>query len=143
MALALRFSPALGVQALALLAAAAGVAVWTPLLLTSAESRTPQAAPQALAARNDNPALRWFANAPTAVQVKVWGVLAGARGAVAILSLNDGPPRSFLLGEHLSPGVRLTAIEGDGVEIDRGGEKLRVNLDKLPDAPALPLLTRP
>ncbi|MBJ2248156.1 type II secretion system protein N [Pseudomonas haemolytica] len=143
MAFAQRFSPAHGVQLVALFAALAGVAVWTPLLLTSAESHTPQAAPQALAARSDNPALQWFASAPTTLQVKVSGVLAGARGAVAILSLNDGPPRSFLLGERLGPGVRLTAIEGDGVEIERAGETLRVHLDKLPDAPPLPLLTRP
>ena len=143
MAFALRVTPAQGVQALALLAVLAGVVVWTPLLLTSAESHTPQATAQALAARSDNPALQWFSTAPTALQVKVTGVLAGARGAVAILSLNDGPPRSFLLGERLSPGVRLTAIEGDGVEIERAGEKVRVNLDKLPDGPALPRLTRP
>ena len=143
MAFALRVSPAHGVQALALLAALAGVVVWTPLLLTSAESNTPQATPQALAARSDNPALQWFSTVATAPQVKVTGVLAGARGAVAILSLNGGPPRSFLLGERLSPGVRLTAIEGDGVEIERAGERVRVNLDKLPEGPALPLLTRP
>lgn len=143
MALALRFSPALGVQALAVVAALAGVAVWRPLLLTSAESHTPPVAAEVLAARSDNPALQWFSTAPTALQVKVSGVLAGARGAVAILSLNDGPPRSFLLGERLSPGVRLTAIAGDGVEIERGGEKVRVQLDTLPQAPALPRLTRP
>lgn len=143
MAFALRVSPAHGVQALALLAALAGVVVWTPLLLTSAESNTPQATPQALAARSDNPALQWFSTVATTPQVKVTGVLAGARGAVAILSRNGGPPRSFLLGERLSPGVRLTAIEGDGVEIERAGEKVRVNLDKLPDGPALPTLTRP
>ncbi|MGH8452053.1 type II secretion system protein N [Pseudomonas sp.] len=143
MAFAQRFSPAHGVQALALLAGLAGIAYWTSLLLSTAESHTPQAAPQVLAARSDNPALQWFANTPVALQVKVSGVLAGARGAVAILSLNDGPPRSFLLGERLSPGVRLTAIEGDGVEIERAGEKQRVNLEKLPKGPALPLLTRP
>ncbi|MBF6029164.1 general secretion pathway protein GspC [Pseudomonas sp. P115] len=143
MAFALRVTPAQGVQALALLAALAGAVVWTPLLLTSAESHTPQATPQALAARSDNPALQWFSNVAAAPQIKVTGVLAGARGAVAILSLNDGPPRSFLVGERLSPGVRLTAIEGDGVEVEHGGEKVRVSLDKLPDGPALPLLTRP
>ena len=143
MAFALRVSPAHGVQALALLAALAGVVVWTPLLLTSAESHTPQASPQALAARSENPALQWFGNAPSTLQVKVTGVLAGARGAVAILSLNDGPPRSFLVGERLSPGVRLTAIEGSAVELERGGERVRVNLDKLPYGPALPRLTRP
>jgi general secretion pathway protein C len=142
MAFAHRFSPAHGVQALALLAALTGVATWTPLLLTSAESHTPPAAPQALAARSDNPAVQWFSNTPAVMQIKVFGVLAGARGAVAILSLNDGPPRSFLLGERLSPGVRLTAIEGDSVEIERGTEKIRVPLDKLPDGPALPNLTR-
>jgi len=143
MAFALRFSPAHGVQALGVLAALAGVAVWTPLLLTSAESHTPQVAPQALATRSDNPVLQWFSTVPAAVQVKVSGVLAGARGAVAILSLNEGPPRSFLLGEHLSPGVRLTAIAGDSVEIERAGEKVRVPLDTLPQAPALPRFTRP
>ena len=143
MAFALRVSPAHGVQALALLAALAGGVIWTPLLLTSAESHTPPVAAEVLAARSDNPALQWFSTAPTALQVKVSGVLAGARGAVAILSLNDGPPRSFLLGERLSPGVRLTAIAGDGVEIERGGEKVRVQLDTLPQAPALPRLTRP
>lgn len=137
-----RISPAQGIQALALLAALAGVATWTPLLLTSAESHTPQAPPQVLAAHSDNPALQWFSNVPAELQVKVSGVLAGARGAVAILSLNDGPPRSFLLGERLSPGVRLAAIEGDGVVIERGGEKVRVALDKLSVAPALPTLTR-
>ncbi|MBK5411681.1 general secretion pathway protein GspC [Pseudomonas sp. TH34] len=142
MAFTHRFSPAHGVQALALLAALAGVATWTPLLLTSAESHTPQAAPQALVSRSDNPAVQWFSNTPAVMQIKVSGVLAGARGAVAILSLNDGPPRSFLLGERLSPGVRLTAIEGDSVEIERGNEKIRVPLDKLPDGPALPSLTR-
>ena len=143
MAFTLRVSPAHGVQALGVLAALAGVAIWAPLLLTSAESSTPPATPQALAARSDNPALQWFSSVATTPQVKVTGVLAGARGAVAILSLNDGPPRSFLLGERLSPGVRLTAIEGDAVEIERAGEKVRVHLEKLPDGPALPRLTRP
>lgn len=138
-----RVSAAHGIQALAVLATLAGVATWTPLLLTSAESHTPALAPQALAARSDNPALQWFADMPAALQIKVSGVLAGAQGAVAILSLNDGPPSSFLAGERLSPGVRLAAIEGDGVVIERGAEKVRVNLDKLPDAPALPRLTRP
>lgn len=138
-----RVSAAHGIQALAVLATLAGVATWTPLLLTSAESHTPALAPQALAARSDNPAQQWFADMPAALQIKVSGVLAGAQGAVAILSLNDGPPRSFLSGERLSPGVRLAAIEGDGVVIERGAEKVRVNLEKLPDAPALPRLTRP
>lgn len=94
-----RVSPPQMVQALALLAALVGVATWSSLLLTSAESHTPSAAPQLLAARSDSPALQWFSNQTAPVDIKVSGVMAGSRGAVAILSLNDGPPRSFLQGD--------------------------------------------
>ena len=49
-----RFSPAQCVQAVALLATLAGVVTWSSLLLTSAESRTPEAAPQLIAERSNN-----------------------------------------------------------------------------------------
>ncbi|BAQ81294.1 general secretion protein C [Pseudomonas sp. St29] len=136
------FSAPRVLQYTALLAALAGVATWSSLLLTPAESQTPAVAPQVLAARSDSPALQWFANQPSAVEVKVSGVLAGARGAVAILRLNDGPPRSFLAGEQLTPGVRLAAVEADGVLIERGAEQSRIKVSKLPDSPLLPRLTR-
>lgn len=129
-------------QYAALLAALAGVATWSSLLLTPAQSQPPAVAPQVLAARSDNPALQWFANQPVQVDIKVSGVMAGARGAVAILSLNDGPPRSFLAGEQLTQGVRLAAVEADGVLIERGGEQSRIKVSKLPDSPLLPRLTR-
>jgi general secretion pathway protein C len=138
-----RFSPPQVVQAAAMLAALAGVATWSSLLLTSAESHTPAAAPQLLAARSDSPALQWFSNQTAPVDIKVSGVMAGRRGAVAILSLNDGPPRSFLQGERVSPGVKLLAVEGDGVVVEQGGEQRRLVLDKLPEGPVLPRLTRP
>lgn len=138
-----RFSPAQSVQAVALMAAVAGVVTWSSLLLTSAESRTPAAAPQWLAERSNNPALQWFSNQPAPVDIKVSGVLAGSRGAVAILSLNDGPSRSFLVGEQLSHGVKVVAIEGDAVVIERGAERTRLMLTKLPDSPSLPTLIRP
>ncbi|NBF02232.1 general secretion pathway protein GspC [Pseudomonas sp. Fl5BN2] len=129
-------------QYTALLAALAGVVTWSSLLLTPAASPTPALAPQVLAAGSDNPALQWFSNQPTQVQIKVAGVMAGGRGAVAILQLNDGPPRSFLAGEQLTQGVRLAAIEGDGVLIERGGEQSRIKVSKLPDPPSLPRLRR-
>jgi general secretion pathway protein C len=142
MAFAHFFYPAQVVQALALLATLAGVVTWTPLLLTSAESQSTAIAPQVQRARNDNPALQWFSNVSTPLDVKVDGVLVSARGAVAILSLNGDPPRSFLPGELLSPAVRLAAVDGSGVVIERGSEKVRVNLVKLSDGPALPMFTR-
>ncbi|MFJ2711095.1 type II secretion system protein N [Pseudomonas sp. NPDC087346] len=138
-----RFSPPQMIQAAAMLAALAGVATWSSLLLTSAESHTPAAAPQLLAARSDSPALQWFSNQTAPVDIKVSGVMAGSRGAVAILSFNDGPPRSFLQGERVSPGVKLLSVEGDGVVIEQGGEQRRLVLDKLPEGPVLPRLMRP
>ncbi|MBX9409542.1 general secretion pathway protein GspC [Pseudomonas baetica] len=138
-----RFSPPQMVQAVALLAALVGVATWSSLLLTSAESHTPPAAPQLLASRSDSPALQWFSNQTAPVDIKVSGVMASSRGAVAILSLNDGPPRSFLQGEKVGPGVKLLAVEGDGVVIEQGGERVRLALDKLPETPILPSLIRP
>ncbi|WP_395598523.1 type II secretion system protein N [Pseudomonas sp. A1437] len=138
-----RFSPPQMVQALALLAALVGVATWSSLLLTSAESHTPAAAPQLLAARSDSPALQWFSNQTAPVDIKVSGVMAGNRGAVAILSLNDGPPRSFLQGEKVGPGVNLVAVEGDGVVIEQGGESVRLGVESLPEGPVLPRLVIP
>ncbi|WP_335945753.1 type II secretion system protein N [Pseudomonas sp. G166] len=137
-----RVSPAHIVQVLGVLAALAGVATWSSLLLTSAESRTPDVAPQRMAERSDNPALQWFSNHPAPVQIKVSGVMAGPRGAVAILSLNDGPPRSFLVGERVTQGVRLVSIEAQAVVIERGTEQTRLALARLPDSVVLPSLTR-
>ena len=138
-----RFSPPQMVQAVALLAALVGVATWSSLLLTSAESHTPAAAPQLLAARSDSPALQWFSNQAAPVDIKVSGVMAGSRGAVAILSLNDGPPRSFLQGEKVGPGVKLVAVEGDGVVIEQGGERVRLGVERLAEGVVLPRLVKP
>lgn len=143
MTFAIRLSAPQTVQALALFAALSGAVVWSALLLTSAESRAPSVAPSAPAQPPDNPALQWFANQPAHVDIKVSGVMAAGRGAVAILSLNDGPARSFLVGERLSPGVRLVAIEEDGVIIERGTEQLTLKVNKLSDSLMLPAMTRP
>jgi general secretion pathway protein C len=70
------------VQAVALATAFAGVLVWSSVLLTSAESQVPQVEPPALAARPDTPALQWFSNQPATVDIKVSGLMAGARRAV-------------------------------------------------------------
>ncbi|RRW52153.1 type II secretion system protein N [Pseudomonas moraviensis] len=138
-----RVSPPQMVQVLALLAALVGVATWSSLLLTTAESHTPAAAPQLLAARSDSPALQWFSNQTAPMDIKVSGVMAGSWGAVAILSLNDGPPRSFLQGEKVGLGVKLVAVEGDGVVIEQGGERVRLGVERLVEGLEIPKLTRP
>lgn len=130
-------------QGAALIAALAGVLVWSALLLTSAESNAPAATRPDPVARADTPALRWFSSQPVMMDIKVSGVMAGAQGAVAIISLNNGPPRSFLTGDRLANGLRLLAIEGDAVIVERGSEQSRFNVSTLPDSPVLPRLTRP
>ena len=130
-------------QGAALIVALAGVLVWSSLLLTPAESNAPPATRPDPVARAETPALRWFSSQPAMMNIKVSGVMAGAQGAVAIISLNDGPPRSFLAGDRLANGVRLSAIEGNAVIVERGSEQHRFNVSTLPDSPILPRLTRP
>lgn len=77
------------------------------------------------------------------MDIKVSGVMAGSRGAVAILSLNDGPPRSFLQGERVGPGVKLVVVEGDGVVIEQGGERVRLGVERLGEGGEMPRLVRP
>ena len=96
-----------------------------------------------LTARSDSPALQWFSNQTAPMDIKVSGVMAGSRGAVAILSLNDGPPRSFLQWERVGPGVKLVTVEGDGVVIEQGGERVRLEVERLAEGPPLSPLIRP
>jgi general secretion pathway protein C len=143
LAFTFRLSATQLVQSAALIAALAGGLFWSALLLTPAQSHVPPVAPQVLPTRADTAALQWFSNQPATLDIKVSGVLAGAHAAVAILSLNDGPPRSFLVGDRLALGVHVIAIEQDTVVIERGAEQSRLKVSTLPDSPSLPRLTRP
>ncbi|MDR2308479.1 MAG: hypothetical protein LBE53_14975 [Paucimonas sp.] len=123
-------SPGLLLQGLGLLAAAAGLATWTSLLL----QRSPVvAAPEAPALQvlGDTPAGRWFADLPAQVDIKVSGVMAGSQGAVAIVSLDGGPARAVRTGEELARGVRLLAIEAGGLLIEYAGQRRRVEVPVL------------
>ncbi|MFJ4392834.1 type II secretion system protein N [Pseudomonas soli] len=117
-------------QALGLLVAMAGLATWGQLLW-------PPAAGQATAQAADAPVVaetaagRWFADIPQQVQIQVSGVMAGSQGAVAIVSLDGGPARAVRSGEELARGVRLVAIEGRGLVIERGGQRSRVEVPVL------------
>ncbi|CAM3089978.1 general secretion pathway protein GspC [Pseudomonas floridensis] len=142
MAFALGVSAPRLLQSVALLAALAGVATWSSLLLNPAQSHTPVEPLTTQDSGFASPAKQWFANQPSQVQISVSGVMAGARGAVAIIRLNDGPARSVMAGERLARDVRLVAIEADGVVIERGSEQTRLKVSTLPEIPALPGLTR-
>lgn len=143
MAFTFRLSAPQVLQGGALLAALAGALVVGLLLITPVESHVPEAPPPVMALRVDTPAAQWFSNQPAVLDIKVSGVMAGLGGAVAILSLNDGPPRGFLAGERLAQGVRLLAIEPAAVVIERGSEQVRLKVNTLPGSVTLPRLTHP
>nr|WP_282318193.1 type II secretion system protein N [Pseudomonas sp. ITA] len=120
-----------------------GVVFWSSLLLRPPTVfHAPQPAAPDLMDVSSSSAMLWFSNTPTTVNIKIFGVMASTHGAVAILSLNDGPPTSYLAGERLSQGIRLLAVEDDGVLIERGKERSRLTINKLADGPMLPTLTR-
>jgi general secretion pathway protein C len=48
-----------------------------------------------------------------------------------------------LQGERVGPGVKLVAVEGDGVVIEQGGEKVRLGVERLGDGVEMPMLVRP
>ncbi|MCF8980800.1 MULTISPECIES: type II secretion system protein N [Pseudomonas syringae group] len=129
-------------QSAALLAALAGVVVWSSLLMTSAQSSAPVQTSVTQEGGSASPASQWFANQPSQVQISVSGVMAGARGAVAVIRLNDGPARSVMAGERLARDVRLVAIEADGVVIERGSELTRIKVSTLSEISGLPDLIR-
>ncbi|MBC3435780.1 general secretion pathway protein GspC [Pseudomonas sp. BW16M2] len=120
-------------QGLGVLALIAGLATWASLLLQPSLDVTPLQPAEALAS-SETPAGRWFADLPLQVQIQVSGVMAGSQGAVAIVSIDGGPARAVRSGEELARGVRLVAIEGRGLVIERGGQRSRVEVPVLAQA---------
>lgn len=130
------------VQGAALLLALAGLANWGSVLFAPPGAAPDSAVIDAVQAP-PAPAQQWFANLPAQVQVTLSGLIARGVDAVAIISLNGGPPQAVRAGEQLAQGVQLVAIEPDGLVLERAGERTHVAITRLPDAPVLPSLIRP
>jgi general secretion pathway protein C len=61
--------------------------------------------------------------------VKLLGVIAGKDGeGRAVLTVNDGPPRSYASGGQIAPGMKLKAVESRGVVVDSNGVENRIAL---------------
>lgn len=108
------------------------VAYWTMLLLAPRGA----IAPTDSLGDNGRPALpvaaRLFGarntearnDAPPPVNVKVFGILeAGARG-VAILSIDDRPPKAYAVRQRIEGGSTLKAVLRDKVVIDHHGQRI-------------------
>jgi len=129
------------VQGVALLATLVGVAVWgTVLNATLPTHAQASSEPLPAVAASGQGAAQWFASSAHSVQITLSGLLASPQGAVAILSVDDAPPRAFLANEQLAEGVHLRRIEGDAVVIERGGSQSRLAMARLPLPVALPSL---
>jgi general secretion pathway protein C len=122
-------------------AACAGLIVGWTLWSSAAASLAPVPREDA-PAPVESPVAQWFDNVPAPLEIKVSGLLATAHGAVAILAINDAPPRAFLAGERLAQGVKLINIEAAAIVIERGGAQSRLPISRLLEILALPPLLR-
>jgi general secretion pathway protein C len=72
------------------------------------------------------PASSSAAAADTPSNIQVTGVLAaGARG-IALLAIDGKPAKAFQVGEPVAEGLKLVAVSGDTVELDRSGTALKL-----------------
>lgn len=72
------------------------------------------------------------AAAPAAapIEMTLFGVRADARGSgSAILGGTDGEQKSFVVGEEVSPGVRLASVGFDHVVLDQGGRRQTIFME--------------
>lgn len=109
-------------QSLAMLATAAGVGLWSALLLAP----PPAAAPPLLASgpapdQNITPLINWFGGGSARLRVVVLGLLSSGQRGTALLSINGGPPKAYSVGHALAQGVTLSAVLPHGVSIDQDG----------------------
>lgn len=76
----------------------------------------------------------------TGLPIKLFGTrvdFATGQGS-AIIATPDGVQSSYVVGEVVMPGAKLTRVARDHVEIDRGGTRERLFLDQSVPAPPPP-----
>lgn len=59
-------------------------------------------------------------------RVRVVGLMAGARGGVVSISLDNGPVRQLALGQTDSDGLLFQGVIDQQIVISRGGETVRI-----------------
>ncbi|MDQ3245905.1 MAG: PDZ domain-containing protein [Pseudomonadota bacterium] len=75
-----------------------------------------------------------------AIELTLFGVRADARGSgSAILGAADGQQTSFVVGEEVSPGVRLASVGFDHVVLDQGGRQQTIYMEGAEGADAAPV----
>jgi general secretion pathway protein C len=75
--------------------------------------------------------------APTNLNITLTGVVARPTGGCALVIVQGQPESAFCIGEELTPGVRLDAVERDRIVIVRNGAREAVVLKDLEKSAAL------
>jgi general secretion pathway protein C len=131
-----RFGVGLMHAALLALVCAIGT-YWAIRIFTPAPSGMPP--PQAAAVlREPDPILaaRMFglvraAPVRAAVEIKALGAFAAGKDSAAVLSVDGGPPRVFLLNQEVVAGSRLVEVRRDAVTIEQAGARRDLALPPL------------
>lgn len=75
----------------------------------------------------------WLGPGEVRLNVAVLGLVRRNDQAIALLSVNDGPPKPYKVGEPLMREVTLQAIEADGVTVSHAGKPVRLAAPPRPD----------
>ncbi len=122
-------------RVLAVLALAAGVGVWAPVLLAPKPGPLPPAVSAAAPRAADNtPVALWFGkDEAMRTQITVLGVIAAGPDGAAVLSVDGGPPQAWRAGGEVAAGIVLREVAADAVTVEQAGRASR-----LPAPAALP-----
>ncbi|WP_397473373.1 type II secretion system protein N [Pusillimonas sp.] len=109
-------------QAAAMVALAAGIGLWSALLLAPRPAPAPPALASGPAPGQDlTPVSNWFGGGSARLRVAVVGLIASGQQGAALLSINGGPAQAYRVGQTLAQGVTLSAVLPNGVSIDQDG----------------------
>ena len=78
---------------------------------------------------------------PAATRYRVNGIATGFGRAAgfALIQIDGGEARPYVVGDSLGPGVRLAALQAESVELDQGGRRLMLPLQRDAEAPVPPV----
>ncbi|MGE4371153.1 MAG: type II secretion system protein N [Burkholderiaceae bacterium] len=132
-------------QALALLALAAGLGVAGAVFMAPEPRPLPPALQAQPARTPDVQALaQWFGGAPLRIAVTVQGVIASSDGhGSALLGINGAPAQAFRVGDTIAPGVVLANVSGQSVTLLQQGTRESIAVSSLAPLPANGFVTLP
>ena len=110
---------------------------WSIRIFTPAPtSAPPPLPPPPLRDPDPSAAARMFGKVdmPVAVatNVQALGVFVAGRDSSAVLVVDSKPPRVFLLGQDVAPGMKLAEVNANTVILDSSGSRLEVRLPVRP-----------